>query len=84
MLFQLRSILIVSIFCMSSPALAVNKFQFVRDEAIKIERQLLEYVDQESKILIEKINRLYAYPKVLFSSSVLKMGRFTIPKYVKY
>jgi len=48
---------------LSFPLLAESKFEFVRDKSIQTEQNILEYVDQESIRLIEKINGLLRIPK---------------------
>ena len=63
MSFQFRLIFILSLFFISFSSLADGEFKFSRDQPIEAEQPILNYVEQESKILVESMNRLLQIPK---------------------
>lgn len=65
MFFRHALILIINIILLSFSAsvIAAGKFQIVREAEIQPDQYILEYVDQESMTLVERMNRLLHIPK---------------------
>ncbi len=63
MFFQFRLIIIACLFFTSLSVLADGEFKFSRVQPIELEQPILNYVEQESKVLVERMNQLLQIPK---------------------